>query len=75
MVPSLLLPKYLLAKLYNESGQHQKAQQTAEEILNSTIKVESSATTEIMNEMNKLVTQSSTEETQRPTEEKTIKPQ
>jgi O-antigen ligase len=54
MIPSLLLPKYLLAKLYNESGQHQKAQQTAEEVLNSTIKVESSATREIMNEMKKI---------------------
>lgn len=55
MVPSLLLPKYLLAKLYNESGQHQKTRQTAEEILNSTIKVESSATKEIMNEMKKII--------------------
>jgi O-antigen ligase len=55
MVPSLLLPKYLLAKLYSESGQHQKAQQTAEEILNSTIKVESSATREIMNKMKNII--------------------
>lgn len=55
MVPSLLLPKYLLAKLYSESGQPQKAQQTAEEILNSTIKVESSATREIMSEMKKII--------------------
>lgn len=69
MVPSLLLPKYLLAKLYNESGQHQKAQHTAEEILRSNIKVESSATREIMNEMNEIVTQSLTEKTQRHTED------
>ena len=69
MVPSLLLPKYLLAKLYNESGQHQKAQHTAEEILRSNIKVESSATREIMNEMNRIVTQSSKEKTQRHTED------
>ncbi|HLW08162.1 MAG TPA: hypothetical protein VKY45_11435, partial [Marinilabiliaceae bacterium] len=55
MVPSLLLPKYLLAKLYNESGQRQKARQTAEEIINSTIKVESSATREIMNEMKNII--------------------
>jgi O-antigen ligase len=68
MVPSLLLPKYLLAKLYSESGQHQKAQHTAEEILRSNIKVESSATREIMREMNEIVTQSLTEKTQRPTE-------
>lgn len=55
MIPSLMLPKYLLAKLYNESGQHQKARQTAEEILRSNIKVESSATREIMNEMKKII--------------------
>lgn len=55
MVPSLLLPKYLLAKLYNESGQHQKAQHTAEKILDSPIKVESSATREIMYEMKKII--------------------
>ncbi|HZH69636.1 MAG TPA: O-antigen ligase family protein, partial [Flavobacteriaceae bacterium] len=58
MVPSLMLPKYLLAKFYNESGQHQKAKQTAEEILNTPVKVESSATREIMSEMKKIVTQS-----------------
>jgi O-antigen polymerase len=75
MVPSLLLPKYLLAKLYNESGQHQKAQQTAEEILRSNIKVESSATREIMNKMNEIITQSSTEKTQRHTEDIIIKTQ
>ncbi|ASB47947.1 O-antigen ligase family protein [Alkalitalea saponilacus] len=68
MIPSLLLPKYLLAKLYTESGQHHKAQQTAEEILNSPIKVESSATREIIQEMKKKVTQSCTENTQRNTE-------
>ncbi|ASB47951.1 O-antigen ligase family protein [Alkalitalea saponilacus] len=55
MNPSLLLPKYLLAKLYTESGQHHKAQQTAEEILNSPVKVESSATREIINEMKSVI--------------------
>ena len=69
MIPSLMLPKYLLAKLYNESGQHQKAQHTAEKILDSPIKVESSATREIINEMNEIVTQSLTEKTQRHTED------
>lgn len=58
MVPSMMLPKYLLAKLYNESGQNQKAKQKAEEILNTPVKVESSATREIMGEMKKIVTQS-----------------
>lgn len=54
MIPSLLLPKYLLAKLYVESKQPGKARQTAEEILNSPVKVESSATREIMDEMRRI---------------------
>ena len=55
MIPSLIYPKYLLAKLYAESDQHQKAKETAEAILNSDVKVESSATREIMNEMKKII--------------------
>jgi len=58
MIPSLIYPKYLLAKLYTESGQHKKARQAAEAILNSNVKVESLATREIMNEMKNIVTQS-----------------
>ena len=54
MIPSLVFPKYLLAKLYSENGQHKKAKQIAETILNSEVKVESSATREIMNEMKKI---------------------
>jgi hypothetical protein len=57
MVPGLLLPKYLLAKLYNESAQTSKAKQAAREILNSPVKVESTATHEIMNEMRNTLTQ------------------
>ena len=53
MIPSTVFPKYLLAKLYSENGQHKKAKQIAETILNSEVKVESSATREIMNEMKK----------------------
>ncbi|MFW5879883.1 MAG: tetratricopeptide repeat protein [bacterium] len=64
MVPAMLLPKYLLAKLYVGSGQQKKAQQTANEILNSPVKIESTATREIMNEMKEIVTQSNTEESQ-----------
>jgi O-antigen polymerase len=60
MVPSLLLPKYLLAKLYEDSGKHKKAIQTAGEILNSPVKIESTATHEIMNEMRNIMTQDST---------------
>jgi tetratricopeptide (TPR) repeat protein len=44
MIPSSLLPKYLSAKLFIDSDQLNKAKQTADDILKSTIKVESSAT-------------------------------
>jgi tetratricopeptide (TPR) repeat protein len=68
MVPGLLLPKYLLAKLYVKSNQTRKAKQTAKKILNSPVKVESSATREIMNEMQGIVTQSTTKQAQSNTE-------
>ncbi len=58
MMPSMLLPRYLLAKLYNESGQNEKARQTAEELLKSPVKVESSATREIISEMEKIINES-----------------
>jgi O-antigen ligase len=57
MVPGLLLPKYLLAKLYNESAQTGKAKKAAIEILNSPVKVKSTATNEIMKEMKNTLTQ------------------
>jgi hypothetical protein len=55
MIPSSLLPKYLSAKLFIESDQPNKAKQTADDILKSTIKVESSATREIIREMKKIL--------------------
>jgi tetratricopeptide (TPR) repeat protein len=55
MIPSTVFPKYLLAKLYSENGQHKKAKQIAETILNSEVKVESSATREIIREMKKIL--------------------
>jgi O-antigen polymerase len=55
MIPSLMFPKYLLAKLYVESGEKQKAIHLAGEILNSPVKVESSATREIMADMRAIV--------------------
>ncbi len=58
MMPFILFPRYLLAKLYNESGQYEKARQTAEEVLNSPVKVESSATREMINEMSGLIEES-----------------
>jgi O-antigen polymerase len=55
MMPVMLFPRYLLAKLYHESGQHEKARQTAKEVLNSPVKVESSAIREMINEMSGLI--------------------
>jgi hypothetical protein len=55
MIPSSLLPKYLAAKLFIDSNQLNKAKQTADDILKSTIKVESSATREIMREMKEII--------------------
>ena len=60
MVPGLLLPDYLLAKLYVKSEQNRKAKQTAKKILNSPVKVKSSATREIMEEMKKILTRNKT---------------
>ena len=56
MVPSLLLPKYLLAKLYIESGETEKAKKAALEVLNSPVKIKSTATNEIMKEMRNTLT-------------------
>jgi O-antigen polymerase len=56
MVPGLLLPKYLLAKLYVKSGETVKAKTAAKEILNSPVKVKSTATNEIMREMRNTLT-------------------
>jgi O-antigen polymerase len=55
MMPVMLFPRYLLAKLYNKSGQYEKARQTAKQVLNSPVKVESSATREMINEMSGLI--------------------
>ncbi len=55
MNPSRFYPKYLLAKLYDESGQKEKAVDTARELLNKEIKVESTAIEEIQEEMQKII--------------------
>ncbi len=55
MVPSRFYPKYLLAKLYDETGQNRKAMMTAKEILGKKIKVESIAIKEIKGEMKKII--------------------
>lgn len=55
MQPHKLYPQYLLAKLYVESGDKQKAIAKANEILNSNAKTESMAVEEIKLEMKKLI--------------------
>jgi O-antigen ligase len=54
MNPSRLYPKYLLAKLYDETGQKTKAIEVAKELLEKDIKIESTAIEEIRDEMEKL---------------------
>lgn len=55
MVPSRFYPKYLLAKLYDETSQHAKAVVTAKELLRKEIKIESTAVKEIQEEMRKII--------------------
>jgi O-antigen polymerase len=57
MVPGRFYPKYLLAKLYEETGQTEKAVETAREILGKEIKIESPAIEEIKSEMKKIIGQ------------------
>jgi len=55
MNPSRFYPKYLLAKLYAETGQTDKAKDIARELLNKDIKVVSTAVDEIRKEMEKVL--------------------
>jgi len=55
MAPGKFYAQYLLAKLYDETGQHQKAVDIATSILIKEIKIESTAIDEIHNEMEKLM--------------------
>jgi len=54
IVPSRLLPFYLLAKLYAEMGLHDKACEMADIVLNKEPKVDSQAVDEMREEMKKL---------------------
>lgn len=56
MIPVRFYPLYLLAKLYEENGQKEKAVAMANTILNKDIKVHSTAINEIRQEMNDLKT-------------------
>ncbi|MFW6272388.1 MAG: tetratricopeptide repeat protein, partial [bacterium] len=55
MNPSRFYPKYLLAKLYDESGQLEKAAIVAGELLAKEVKVESTAVEEIKAEMQQIL--------------------
>ncbi|MGV8096500.1 MAG: O-antigen ligase family protein [Mangrovibacterium sp.] len=55
MNPSRFYPKYLLAKLYDESGQKEKAVITAKELLGKQVKIESTAIEEIKAEMEEII--------------------
>lgn len=56
MIPSRFYPLYLLAKLYDESGQKEKALAVAKNILEKEIKVPSTAIKEIQQEMKHIIT-------------------
>ncbi len=55
MIPSRFYPLYLLAKLYNETGQNEKAQETAYKVLKKDAKVHSTAIEEIKEEMREII--------------------
>ncbi len=55
MTPSLFYPRYLLAKLYDETNQKHKAVEVARLILNKKIKIPSNAINQIIKEMELLV--------------------
>lgn len=55
MNPNRFYPKYLLVKLYDESGQKEKSIEVAKELLGKDIKVESTAIEEIKVEMRKII--------------------
>lgn len=58
MVPHKLYPLYLLAVLYDETEQRDKAVATAMKVLNKEVKVDSEATKEIMMAMTKIIRKS-----------------
>ncbi|MEX2409919.1 MAG: O-antigen ligase family protein [Candidatus Paceibacterota bacterium] len=55
MVPNRFYPKYLLAKMYQESGHIEKAKSTAQELLSKPVKIESTAIKEIREEMKLII--------------------
>lgn len=54
IIPHKFYPKYLLAKLYDETGQKTKAKEIAKELLNKEVKVASKAIEEMREELRRL---------------------
>jgi hypothetical protein len=61
MTPARFYPLYLLAKLYDETGQHEKAVAMAKKVMEKEVKVKSTAVKEIQEEMRKIVEQGDAE--------------
>ncbi|TKG94491.1 hypothetical protein EYV94_11105 [Puteibacter caeruleilacunae] len=55
MVPNRFYPLYLLAKLYDEIGDEQKAVRTAKLVINKKVKIQSTAVDEIRTEMTQII--------------------
>ncbi|MDE5417940.1 O-antigen ligase family protein [Labilibaculum sp. DW002] len=55
IIPHKFYPKYLLAKLYDETGQTTKSKRIAKELLNKKVKVKSKAIEEMRSELAKIL--------------------
>ena len=58
MAPARFYPMYLLAKLYNETGQAEKAVVVAKKVLEKEVKIESTAIEEIKEQMKRIIEES-----------------
>jgi O-antigen polymerase len=58
MEPSKLYPHYLLAKMYELSGNHFKAVKKAKEVITRNVKIKDIVEKDLKNKMNKLIQQS-----------------
>ncbi|MDA3930396.1 MAG: hypothetical protein PF541_15720, partial [Prolixibacteraceae bacterium] len=61
MAPAKFFPLYLLAKLYDETGQTEKAVAIAKKVMGKEVKIESTAIEEIKEEMKKIIEKSKAE--------------
>jgi len=55
MAPARFYPLYLLAKLYDETGQKEKAVEMATKVMEKEVKIESTAVKEVKEEMRKII--------------------